>query len=718
MSFSGMHKWVTYLLSGLGLIGLSLGEELSQPMVVLVFVSFAASFFVDGPYIHRPGWGNGWNLSVVGLLAVQVLRSLSGGPTLAMAIEFAAYLQISRLFNRRAAADYQQIAVLAFLHLIAATVLSTSLSYALIFIGFVIATPWMLALSHLRREIEGNYPTRTQPPGRGHAGIKRVLASKRVVGPRFLLGTALLSLPLFVMTLAIFVTLPRVGRGFLTFGNARGQSVAGFGNQVELGGFGVIRDDPTVVLRVALGDKARPKRIALRMRGTSFDHYDGRRWTRSPAEARPLHLGHTGYYELQRRPTRSDSSMRIILDHLDEPVVFLPRGTIALSIDPKIVQSARMNRRLTYNPGHDIRYVDSDGMGLVYDAYVSDNAREHDIAPLGREDMDAYLQLPDDHGRVAELAREVTAGIAGPFDKAVAIQNHLRHMTYTLKQPEVQDDERPLDVFLFDAKRGHCEYFSTAMAVMLRSVGVPARNVTGLLGGRYNPYGEYYALRQGDAHSWVEVFIPSRGWRTFDPTPPARASAGPKPSVWADAAALIDALRTRWNTSVVGYDLRTQINLMRKIGKLLSSGDRGGSQMRVDTDVNWSEWMPSRTTLAVLAVLAVALTLWWRRRRPAGDARRALSQDAAQAVRMYGLLERALERNGRARPPGTTPVEHAAQLRSQGFEASDDVDQVTAHYMAARYGGQTLGSDELSAMRSAVSRVQGARPQPQPRPPG
>lgn len=708
MSFSGIHKWVTYLLSALGLIGLSLGDELSQPVVVVIFVAFVASFFVDGPYIHRPAWGNGWNISVVGLLGLQVLRSLSGGPTLAMAIEFAAYLQISRLFSRRSAADHQQIAVLAFLHLIAATVLSTSLSYAMIFIGFVIATPWMLALSHLRREIEGNYPVGAQAPGRGHAGIKRVLASKRVVGPRFLLGTALLSLPLFVMTLAIFVTLPRVGRGFLTFGNARGQSVAGFGNQIELGGFGVIRDDPTVVLRAAFPGQAKAKGRVIRMRGTSFDHYDGRRWTRSPAEARPLPLGQVGYYELRRRPAKSDSLMRIILDHLDEPVIFLPRGTVALSIDARIVQSARVNRRLTHAPGHDIRYIDGDGMGLVYEAYVSAVAREHDIIPLAAEDMGTYLQMPEGHERVAALARELTAGIDDPVQKAAAIQSYLRRLTYTLQQPKVPDGARPLDVFLFEAKRGHCEYFSTAMAIMLRSVGVPSRNVTGLLGGRYNPYGKYYALRQGDAHSWVEVFVPRRGWRTFDPTPPARASAGPRANLWADAAALVDALRTRWNTSVVGYDLRTQIQLMRKIGELLRSDSGGNRNLSVDTDVNWRQWLPSRNTLIVVTLLAVAAVVIWRRRRGQGAEQRRLSQDAAEAVRIYQQLERALERNGRGRPPGTTPVEHAAGLRKQGFEASDDVDQVTSQYMAARYGGHALGPEELANMRSAIGRVRSA----------
>src|SRR5205085_6306435 len=147
-----------YLLSGLGLVALALGTELETDVLVLMFVGYIGSIFAEGKLIERKGWQRGWNFSVFGMFVLQCVRAGAADPTLSMAIEFAAFLQISRLFNRRTAADYQQIAVLAFVHLIAATVLSTSLTYGAVFGGFVIATPWMLAISHLRREIEANYP--------------------------------------------------------------------------------------------------------------------------------------------------------------------------------------------------------------------------------------------------------------------------------------------------------------------------------------------------------------------------------------------------------------------------------------------------------------------------------------------------------------------------------------------------------------------------------
>src|SRR4029079_2609615 len=117
--------------------------ELEPFSIALMVAGYVGSFFVEERIHARPHYAPIWTSAVVLFLCLQVVRPLLAGPTLALAIEFAAFLQISRLFNRRTAADSQQIAVLSFLHLIAATVLSTNLSYAAIFAGFLIATPWM-----------------------------------------------------------------------------------------------------------------------------------------------------------------------------------------------------------------------------------------------------------------------------------------------------------------------------------------------------------------------------------------------------------------------------------------------------------------------------------------------------------------------------------------------------------------------------------------------
>src|SRR5690606_23555661 len=136
--------------------------------------------------------------------------------------------------------------------------------------------------------------------------------------------------------------------------------------------------------------------------------------------------------------------------------------------------------------------------------------------------------------RVVDLARAWTIGVDRPADKARAVQDRLRtEYRYDLASPSGADPHPP-DPFLFESKRGPCAFYSSAMAILLRAVDVPTRNVTGFVGGTYNRFGRFYAVRQGDAHSWVEVYLDGEGWVTFDPTPPA--DAAPKSElvgVWA-----------------------------------------------------------------------------------------------------------------------------------------------------------------------------------------
>jgi len=723
MSFSSLHKLVAYLLSGLGLVALAVDAELSTPVLAGLLAGYVGSLCAEGKLLDHPYYVRGWTLLLGAALALQCLRALGVQPSLTLSIEFAALLQIAKLWNRRSALDYRHIAVLSFLHLIAATVLSTSLSYALIFVGFVIATPWMLALSHLRQQIEDNYPSSAPDDEQAQAAVQRVLRSRRVVGPRFLAHTALLALPLFAMTLTIFVIVPRVGRGFLNLQPARGQRVAGFGSQVELGGFGVIRDDPTVVLRVTFGARERAgagphadhqaERRALRLRGTSFDHYDGRRWTRSAASSLPLSTFDHEDYAIQRSEAPGDLRVRVLLDHLDESVVFLPYGTVALHVPARIVQAQKVTRGLTSAPGLDVRYDDPDELGLAYTAYVSQSPREADLPALPAERREWYLQVPAGHERVAALARQVAEGAQSPLQVAQHIAAYLQsdRYTYSLTLPDVQR-ALPLNVFLFEARRGHCEYFASAMAIMLRTQGIPARNVTGFVGGRYNPYGGYYALRQGDAHSWVEAFIDGRGWVTFDPTPPLRAALGPKTNLWADVLALVDAVKMRWLTGVVSYDLRTQLGLLRSLQRFFSS-DKARSAAAADGGGGWWLWSDPqvKSGVAVFALFVCGACLLWRarlRRVRAASARAPLSPEAAEIVQLYQELESALAARGRARPPSVTPLEHVQTLEQAGFPQAAVVRDVTEGYMRVRYGDSKLAATDRAALRKAIASVKRA----------
>lgn len=716
MSFSRLHKWVTYLLSGLGLIALTFGGELSPVTMAVIAGLFIASWFAERPLIDKPEYARSWTIMLVGAMGVQLMRGVTGGPVLALAMEFAAMLSISRLFNRRTAADHQQIAVLAFMHLIAATVLTTDLGYAALFVAFVIATPWMLAMTHLRVEIESHYPLqREQSHG---VDARRVLDSKRIVGPRFLAWTALLSLPLFVITLGLFLLFPRVGLGLVGLGNARGQQVAGFGNDIELGGFGVIRDDPTVVVRVTPSRDLNPleRDLYLRLRGTAFDRYDGRRWTRSTEAPQPFN-SMSDYYGLKRDPVPGqDLELKIVLDRLEEPVLFMPAGTVGFRIPLRGVRRQRARHHVTRGHGLDIRYQSNEELGIVYTAVVGTRPQDRDVPVAEDVSLTRYLQMPQGHGNVIELAQRITSGADNRLQAAQRLMSYLREegrFRYSLEQPEVPEGKTPLEVFLFDAKYGHCEYYATALAIMLRSIRIPARNVTGFVGGKYNSYGRYYALRQGDAHSWVEALIPGRGWVTFDPTPPAHAVMGPPNTVWTGMQEMLDAVRTYWMTRVIGYDLRTQVTFLKNMRSWFKTGLDFGGKKTTTKDTPDAETRGGGDTLPgvqyvllLLALLAVGWALWKVRGR--SERGPALSQDARRAKHLYEHLERVLARQGHGRPPATTPQAHAQQLKDRDYPAARTVERVTEAYLASRFGGAPLPTDEEKRLRREVDELKRA----------
>jgi hypothetical protein len=720
MSFATLQKAVTYLLAGVGLVALSFGGEISTLSLAVIAVAYVASWFVEGEIIEQPWWGRGWNIFLLVAMGIQIARALIGGEGwLGYAMEFAALLTLSRLFTRRTAADYQQVAMLAFMHLIAATVLTSDLGYAGVFLAFVVVTPWSLTLAHMRFEIERNYPK--ERDAQGGSDVKRVLASKRLVGPMFLLWTALLSLPMLAMTIGLFLIFPRVGLGFVTLGQQRGQHVAGFGNRIELGGFGVIRDDPTVVVRVT---PPRPLTLDerhkfLRLRGTAFDHYDGRKWTRS--DGMSLRMSPMGdYYSIRREDKRSDLTFQVVLDRLDEPVLFLAPGTVGVRIPKRgVMGTTRERARLTRSHGLDLRYESSDELGIVYELVVSKQASDLDVPVTRDMDEDRYLQVPPKHEHVAALAKRITQGLDNPIAIANRLLIYLRdedRYQYTLVQPDV-GDRNPLDVFLFEAKRGHCEYFATALAVMLRASGIPARNVTGFVGGEYNKYGGYYAVRQADAHSWVEAYIPERGWVTLDPTPASRDDFGPASWLLRDFNEMLDAMRAYWMLRVVGYDLRTQVHGLRQISAFFRSlswpnlsffKKSGHTEQRVGPTEHAQPGNGSLATAFLLVIaLALALLLAVRMLRRRAN-QRVISVSAREAQELYQRLESALSARGMGRPAHVTPEAHARALEASGFVAADAVTEVTEVYLQARYGQLQMPRERVRSLKQRISDVKRA----------
>ncbi len=701
MRFGLVHRIMTDALAALGVLAVVSTASLSHWTNIVLLVGLAAALAIPDTWQSRPALRHFATLAPLALLILQGARLVAGRSPLDVAVEFAALLQIVRLATRRGAAHDQQIIVLALLHFIAGTVLGGGLTYGLCFFGFLVVAPGALVLSHLRREVEGNYRQGARDRTGLPVDVPRILRSRRVVGRGFLGATCLLAVPILLFTTMLFLVFPRIGLSLLLLSHPHAGRMVGFSEHVDLGDVGTLRDDPTIALRFEIPDlpEPAPTRKTLRLRGTALDRYDGHAWVRTQRETlRPMQKDADDAYSVSRRRTAADHVVSIFLEPIDPPVLFLPPRTVA--IRPHLTNAALLGEPISIQRGAEgeLRYGGPDARGLTYDAYLG---RADEVQPerMTDDDRERYLALPADlPPRISDLAHSWTDGFSTPREKASEIERRLSHeFTYDLHSPSGGKPE-PLDDFLFVSRRGHCEFFSTAMAVMLRTIGIPTRNVTGFVGGTWNRFGRYYAVREGDAHSWIEAYLsePDRlgSWQTFDPTPTSAAQPiEPPTGFYYYARDFVEALSQRWNTYVVGYDLHKQVRLFEDVTRRY---DRLRSQAGIQKGPLGTLTRGPVTGLALLLLLVIGYNLWKRRRAstdtPDSDRRGGRRNDPniEAIVALFSKLETTAQRFGVTRPLSVPPLRHAEDLTLHGHPLAPEILSLTHVYLEARFGGKEL----------------------------
>jgi len=299
-----------------------------------------------------------------------------------------------------------------------------------------------------------------------------------------------------------------------------------------------------------------------------------------------------------------------------------------------------------------------------------------------------YLQLPGSiDPRVAPLAREAARGADNPYDTAANMEEYLQN-NYGYPTQGSGSVEDPIGFFLFSRKRGHCEYFATAMVLMLRSLGIPARPVNGFQGAAYNEFGDYYAVVEGSAHSWVEAYFKGYGWITFDPTP-AVESVPEEQGFFRTMNLWMDALKLRWYKWVVEYDLEKQLrvysrlwnSLVPKNSEIDLSPNDSISEMKREMKKVGRRLFSGNTLLFILAVLVllvlVPLVRRWLMNRP--EAKRTL------LGRMAQRLAAALKRKGFEVTPGTSLPALVRQAVRRDFQGTASLAQLVVMLEEARW---------------------------------
>lgn len=459
------------------------------------------------------------------------------------------------------------------------------------------------------------------------------------------------------LMIAMWVFFPRIATPFWAVPIDTSSATSGLSEQMSPGDISSLSLSDAVAFRVTFAGEP-PAPHERYWRGLVLHRFNGRTWygndpsIGSNAQHEVEYEGQPVRYQVTMEPTRQHWVFALELPYewdLDRTY---------MSPQQQLARMQPVDQRISYRV---VSYPD-----YRLGTELSEFART------------AYTRLPKNtNGRTLALARQMreSAGSAEVYVNRVLHKFNAEEFYYTLEPPPLGSD--PVDRFLFETRRGFCEHYASAFAVMMRAVGIPARVVVGYQGGEMNPVGRYMIVRQADAHAWTEIWLPRRGWYRVDPTAavaPERIDEGRygsmrdgigaswglnAPSQWLYRMTLTwDALNTRWNEWILAYGPDNQARFMQWLGM---------------QDPDWRKMMLTLIGILVVLITLVSLLLMRRYRPPSKD----------PAARLYGRFTRAA---GVEPGKGETPLQLAARILAQRKQAAPATQEITALYLDARYG--------------------------------
>jgi len=616
------------------------------------------------------------NATLAGCVAAAAGLYGFGAALIVSLAHFAVLAQGLQVVDARPRRSEFLLVALAIFQVTLAANLTDSAFFPPMLVAFTVAAVWTLVVHTLRAEaLEAGDP----------------FAASQVLSRGLERTTLFASLCSVLLSMALFPLLPRVRSGAI-FDQGFGATVAisGFSERVELGDIGRIRLDPTRVMRIATleGEVAAPDERYWR--GLAFDHFDGRRWSVTPNLRAPVHGDPEIGVDLggpRRRGRRA--VQQIAREEVDSGVLFTPglpaafRGAVG---------------RLERDANRSLHAPATHGKRVLYHvvAELSEPA-DRDLAEDRAESEPRLLQLPPLDPRVAALAHAITAEQPTDAARVRAVETWLRTRgRYTDSPPAFRGELSPLEAFLLERSEGHCEYFASAMVVLLRSAGLPARLVNGFAGGHANSLGGFLELAQSDAHSWVEVPYQRAGFVRYDPTPPdLRLASADALRGGAGLGELASALELWWFRNVVDFDRGHQARAVRSAWLAWQRWRGKDSDEPVDEDDPWAVVLPTAPLWGFAAVLvfggAAAADLRRRRRRR----RTRLPPAYARALRL-------LARRGHVRGDAETARGFARTLAGRlPAEGALAFRALTEAYLRERFGGETppKQAHELARLR-------------------
>jgi len=721
MNFDRFFKLISYAVVFCGFFSLFVSGGVGAISTVLfVSVLIAAWFLEDSRWQISERLGTLSIFIVVPLFYVGRKYQILGfganvADLAAMLAQMILVLAAIKLLQRKAERDWLFLYLMAFFEVLLAAGLSISPLYLASLILYLLVTICAIVTFEIRKTSasinrDSNYK-KTENKEKTFAKI-----------PLARLPLTAISLLVLIIVFAapLFFALPRVGGAGLGSNSKGLSSVTGFSDSVSLGEIGQLLQNDQIVMRARI-DKTDGKNLgALHWRGVALDTFDNERWSKSKKDFRQsLAKLEKGFFLAEYPATPAASTIQTIyLEPIDTPYLFALSRPVAVESslselykdsEGAITFQQRGNyERLSYKVNSVRSLPDASRLKSDNENYQSEAKR--------------YFQLPEKFDeRIAVLATQITGKQTNRYDKAKAVENYLQtQFGYTLEMKA--KGEEPLADFLFNVREGHCEYFATAMAIMLRTQGIATRVVNGFQQGEYNETADVFVVKQKDAHTWVEVYFPrENAWIPFDPTPFAGQDGGAaQTGIIGKFNRYLEALETFWIQYFVSYDNQEQKSLMRSVKSSFVEYQAKTSVWLNEMQYCLSDWwrevrgdkglQASAKAVAfgigylLAAILGVIFIVWlYRKIRRLAVWQRIYAwlkfRNETTIVEFYERMQKVLASKGFTRAAHQTPLEFAFALNMP------EAVRITEKYNRVRFGEKNLSRDEVREIENWLKSI-------------
>jgi transglutaminase-like putative cysteine protease len=713
MSFEKFFRLVSYLAIFCGFVSLWVSGAVGLiGTISFTAVVFAAWFLEDTKWRISERLGTAlivltlplfywlWKIHFFGFAATD---SMLPGILARMILTLTAI----KLLQKKSDRDWIFLYLMSFFEVLLAAGLSISALYLGSFLAFLLVMVCTIIAFEIRKTARGASAKLSRDKKQAPVRFAERLATLSY--SRLPLVAIALIIAIAAVATPLFFALPRVGGAGLGTNRTGGVSTStGFSDTIRLGhGVGSIQQNDEVVMRIRV-ENYDPRTGPLYWRGIALDTFDNTQWSKSRASSKQtISRDERDVIQLDQASGGRENLITetVYLEPLDTNVLFgLPRvigaqgnfNSLSRDLDGAITMPSRNGERTSYK-------LVSDRSLPPLERLRTDNG----VYPV---DASPYLQLPDRYdARIGTLAAQLTQNYPNRFDKAKAVESYLQNnFGYTLELKA--GGAEPLADFLFNVREGHCEYFATAMAVMLRTQGIATRVVNGFQQGDYNDTADVYVVRQKHAHSWVEVYFPrEKAWVSFDPTPAAGHTSGTYAGgIYDRLAGYMEALETFWIQYFVAFDNQEQQSLVRSARRSFIEFQAETSSWlnAFQTTVTswWAEIRGDRglqnSILAIaylVGVIAAGIVLllligWLLRKIVKLEVWQRLtgrvSRSRASIVEFYERMEKALAGKGIIRLPHQTPLEFAS------VSGYPEAIKIAEKYNGVRFGSRPLSSGE------------------------